>query len=140
MINSIDSVSRIDSGISETNFKASPVLNANFVLIEKELPKNKKVDWLNLDKILKPVQNTSSFEKFRAYKYSPEKLEAIRDGKIEKEKNHIASPVGERTAYNTKQLKACGVKNKDIIKYLTYDGHVTDAGKKILKEHGKLYR
>lgn len=54
--------------------------------------------------------------------------------------DRINKPVTERTIYNTKKLKECGIKDKDIEKYLKYDGHPTDEGEKILKEHHKSFK
>ena len=73
-------------------------------------------------------------------KFDPSTRKRERDKKIENELEHIAQPIRKRTEYNTKQLKAAGVKEADIKKYLTIDGHVTDAGKKILREKGKSYK
>lgn len=64
----------------------------------------------------------------------------VRDKKIEKEKGHISTPVTKRTEYNSKQLRAAGVPEREVNKYLTVDGHVNFEGQKILKEKGKLYR
>jgi hypothetical protein len=73
-------------------------------------------------------------------KFSPGTRDEVRKKTIEKEKNHISSPVTKRTEYNTKQLRSAGVSERDVKKYLTIDGHVNDAGKKILREHGKSYQ
>lgn len=143
MINTVDSISNFDVTKTDTTFKAATVLKADFMRFEKELPKSKKVDWLNIDKILRPDLTQSSSEKIKnqkIYHYAPTRIKTIRDEKIKEEQNHISNTVTSRTAFNTKQLKCCGVKNRDIIKYLTYDGHVTDDGKKILQAHGKTYR
>ena len=59
---------------------------------------------------------------------------------ITNEQSHLAQPVTKRTEYNTKQLKDAGVKDSDVEKYLKSDGHVTDDGKKILREKNKSFK
>ncbi len=73
-------------------------------------------------------------------KFCPDTKESTRKKIIEKEKNHIAQTVTKRTEYNTRQLKAAGVPESDVKKYLTYDGHVNTEGKRILREKGKSYQ
>ncbi len=73
-------------------------------------------------------------------KLSPDARETARNKKIDKEKNHISSPVSKRTEYNTRQLRSAGVAERDINKYLTIDGHVNSEGKRILREKGKSYQ
>lgn len=141
MINPVGSISKFDITETGTAFKAASVLKVDFMRIEKELPKSKKIDWLNIDKILE--SNTKFLEQkepFVVHDYGPRTVKTIRNSKIDKEQEHISKPITDRTAYNSKQLKLAGVKEKDIIKYLTYDGHVTFEGKKILKAHGKSYK
>ena len=70
----------------------------------------------------------------------PNQSETKRNHTIENEKNHIAKPITERTAYNTKQLRSIGIPEREVKKYLRLDGHVNDEGKKLLKEHGKPYK
>ena len=115
----------------------------NSVLKETQ-PVTAKFDWLNIDKVLEIAQKTNSAKEkilnSEMKKYCAGTRETMRNEKIQKEQEHIAKPVTSRTVYNTKQLKACGVKDNDIKKYLTYDGHVNFEGKKILKEHGKSYK
>ena len=48
----------------------------------------------------------------------PNQRETGRNNSIEQEKIHIAKPVTERTAYNTKQLRSIGIPERDIKKYL----------------------
>ena len=113
-------------------------------VVKETKSKNSKFDWLNIENIIEFAQKTNSAKdkllKTEIKSFCPDTIANTRRTKIEKEKNHIAKPITERTAYNTKQLKAAGVKDNDIKRYLTYDGHVNDAGKKILKEHGKSYK
>lgn len=71
---------------------------------------------------------------------TPDGREKERTKKIVKEADHLAKPVTERTEYNTNQLKDSGVSEKDVKQYLTYDGHVNDKGKKILKAHNKSFK
>lgn len=73
-------------------------------------------------------------------KYAPGTRERERNKEILKELQHLAQPLRKRTIYNTNQLKAAGVKESDIKKYLKLDGHVTEEGKRILKEKGKSYK
>ena len=70
----------------------------------------------------------------------PNQSETRRNNTIKNEKNHIARPITERTAYNTKQLRSIGIPEREIKKYLRLDGHVNDEGKKLLKKHGKSYK
>ena len=73
-------------------------------------------------------------------KFSPGTRDEARKKTIEKEKNHLSNPVTKRTEYNTRQLRSAGVSERDVKKYLTLDGHVNEAGKKILREKGKSYQ
>ena len=101
-------------------------------------------DWLNLDKLNKYMQNKESLSKFLKQKkiqsLSPSARRTERTETIENEKNHISKVVTQRTAYNTNQLKKAGIPGNKVDKYLTYDGHVTDEGKRILREHGLSYK
>ena len=112
--------------------------------LKESKPKNAKFDWLNIEDLMEFVQKTDELKKIvlkdSLKKCAPGTRETMRNHKIEKEKEHIAKPISERTVYNTKQLRAAGVKDGDVNKYLTYDGHVTNEGKKILHEHGKSYK
>ena len=114
--------------------------------LKETKPVSKIFDWQNVEKIIEFAEKANSAkDKILANnsemkKYCVSTREATRNEKIQKEKEHIAKPITERTAYNTKQLKAAGVKDSEVKKYLTYDGHVNSDGKKILKEHGKSYK
>lgn len=143
MVNAVNSISQKAAGAIDATLKNPSILNVEFCIVDKILPKSQKVDWLNIDKILKPEINNSGLENIRnkkIYNYAPGTVKKIRDGKIKKEQEHVSKPISSRTAFNTEQLKASEVKEKDIPKYLTYDGHVTNDGKKILKEHGKSWK
>ena len=59
---------------------------------------------------------------------------------LEEERKHLSQLTRERTEYNTRQLKSAGVKDADVKKYLKTDGHVTEEGKRLLREKGKSYK
>ena len=103
-------------------------------------------DWLNIDEKVREnlFNNRNALDKiFGTAKVcckSPSITEKEREKAIEEEKKHLSKTTTERTAYNTKQLKKAKVPERQIYRYLTYDGHVTFEGKKILKEHGLSYK
>jgi hypothetical protein len=103
-------------------------------------------DWLNIDdKVRKFLSKDGALDKIlgprKEYHFkSPSITKIEREEKIEEEKNHISKTITERTTYNTNQLKKAKVPERQIYKYLTYDGHVTFEGKRILKEHGLSYK
>ena len=102
-----------------------------------------RVDWLNIDRILTPQKRLPDITDLPGVKikeFSPGTKESARDKRIEKEKNHITKPITERTEYNTRQLRAAGVPERDVKRYLKIDGHVTEEGKRILREKGKGYK
>lgn len=68
-----------------------------------------------------------------AYMNPPGTREAERIKKMQEETKHIAKLVTKRTKHNTEELKALGVKDKDINKYLKSDGRYTTEGKNIVK-------
>jgi len=61
------------------------------------------------------------------------KREAERNKIIEKEKNHIAKTVTKRTEESKRKLRAAGVREKDLNKYITIDGHINSNGQRILR-------
>jgi len=65
--------------------------------------------------------------------------ETKRNEKIEQEKNHIAKTITKRTETNKRKLRSAGISERDVKKYLTIDGHINDAGKRILREKGISY-
>ena len=71
---------------------------------------------------------------------APSTRETERNKRIEEEKKHLSKLVTQRTEYNTRQLRSAGVPEREIRKYLTMDGRVNDAGKRILREKGKSYQ
>ena len=100
-------------------------------------------DWLTIDNYLKLNRSKKTLSELlnpKVSKCSPAARQQERELKIQNEKNHVSNPVTERTEFNTKQLLASGIKERDVYKYLKRDGHVTDEGKKILKAHGKRYK
>ena len=147
MLEKVNFISQKSTPANNYNYKTDNVATkeiVNSVLKKETKPTTETFDWLNIDKLIEMVQKTNSAkEKItnrNLLKYCAGTRETMRNEKIQKEQEHIAKPITSRTAYNTKQLKACGVKDNDIKKYLTYDGHVNFEGKKILKEHGKSYK
>lgn len=64
--------------------------------------------------------------------FSPSKREDERNKIIEKEKAHIAKTITKRTEESKKKLRSAGVKEGDLYKYLTIDGHINSEGKRII--------
>ena len=65
-------------------------------------------------------------------KYAPSKRENERNKTIEKEKEHIAKTVTKRTEESKRKLRAAGVSERDLYKYLTIDGHINSQGQRII--------
>lgn len=84
------------------------------------------------------IQDLFPFAKVKSL--APSTRETERNKRIEEEKKHIAQTITKRTEYNKSQLRSAGIKESDLNKYLTYDGHVNSEGKRILKEKGKSYK
>lgn len=65
----------------------------------------------------------------------PSQRETERNKKIEQEKKHIVKTITKRTEESKRKLRAAGVKEGDLNKYLTYDGHVNSEGQRIINSH-----
>ena len=147
MINKVNFLSYIGSSPADNynyrmnNYAASESVTST---LKETKPLMAKFDWLDIDNVIEFAEKTTLLKNNllndSMKKFDSGSVARTRQTKIDKEQQHIAKPVTERTAYNTKQLRDAGVKEKDINKYLTYDGHVNFEGKKILKEHGKPYK
>lgn len=62
----------------------------------------------------------------------PSERENERKKAIEEEKKHIAKIITKRTEESKRKLRAAGVKEGDLNKYLTYDGHINSEGQRII--------
>ena len=128
--------------LKEDSFKGTHKIMSQDIVMPQNVLKNVKVDWLNIDKKLKDCNQKSALDNLKnnqQYKYAVMTREQMRIAKMQKERESLAKPVTDRTVYNTRQLHLSGVPNREIKKYLKLDGHVTDEGQKILKEHGRHY-
>ena len=132
---------------NKTNFsevKEDTIFSGKNIVNQEFVPTKEWLDtYLRLQSITKPTTLNPRKKVFydnKIQSFAPSTRETMRDKEIEKEKNHLSRPIEERTKYNTQQLKAAGVSERDVKKYLTYDGHVTMEGKKILREKGKSYK
>lgn len=65
--------------------------------------------------------------------FVPSKRETERNKIIEKEKEHIAKTVTKRTEESKRKLRAAGVSERDLNKYLTIDGHINSNGQRIIR-------
>lgn len=95
-----------------------------------------KDDLANLRELLLDFMDSQQSIK----EFTPGTRESERNKIIEEEKKHLSQLTRERTEYNTRQLKSAGVKDADVKKYLKTDGHVTEEGKRLLREKGKSYK
>ena len=59
--------------------------------------------------------------------------ESERNKIIEQEKNRIAKTITKRTEDSKRKLRAAGVKEYDLYKYITKDGHINSEGQRILR-------
>ncbi len=66
-------------------------------------------------------------------KYAPSKRETERNKVIEKEKEHIAKTVTKRTEESKRKLRAAGVNERELYKYITIDGHINSEGQRIIR-------
>ena len=66
-------------------------------------------------------------------KYAPSKRETERNKVIEKEKEHIAKTVTKRTEESKRKLRAAGVSERELYKYITIDGHINSEGQRIIR-------
>lgn len=148
MLDKVNYFSQNSFPVSNYNYRMNSevVKGAAADTLKETKPVSKIFDWQNVEKVLDFVQKANSAKNkifannAEMKKFCSGTRETMRNEKIQKEKEHIAKPITDRTAYNTKQLKAAGVKDSEIKKYLTYDGHVNNEGKKILRENGKSYK
>ena len=148
MLDKVNFFSQNNVSMGAYNYKVNNN-TANEVIsktLKETKPPKEKFDWLDVEKLFeflrkkKPANQRIIIYSKQLQYMAPGTREQVRNGKIQQEQQHIAKPISERTAYNTKQLKSAGVKDGDIKNYLTYDGHVNNAGKEILHEHGKSYK
>ena len=65
--------------------------------------------------------------------FAPSTRENERNKTIEKEKEHIAKAVTKRTEESKRKLRAAGVSERDLYKYLTIDGHINSQGQRIIR-------
>ena len=65
--------------------------------------------------------------------FAPATRENERNKTIEKEKEHIAKTVTKRTEESKRKLRAAGVSERDLYKYLTIDGHINSQGQRIIR-------
>ena len=65
--------------------------------------------------------------------YAPSKKESERNKIIEKEKEHLAKTITKRTEESKRKLRAAGVSERDLYKYLTIDGHINSDGQRIIR-------
>ena len=129
-------------------FRSNNINQASPNFQNKAVPKSvpleaQKIDWLKIDKILmpkNPLPDIKNLPGAKLQSFAPGTKETMRNKTIENEKNHLSNPVTKRTEFNTKQLIAAGIPSRDVKKYLKIDGHVTDEGKRILREKGKSYQ
>jgi len=148
MLDKVNYFSQNNIPVSNYNYRMNSgvVREAAADTLKETKPVSKIFDWQNIEKVLEFAKKANSAkDKIIANNAEMKKFcsgtrETMRNDKIQKEKEHIAKPITDRTAYNTKQLKAAGVKDSEVKKYLTYDGHVNNEGKRILKENGKSYK
>ena len=139
------------------SFQSNPIQNPNeetaFNGVPKSSIKDKLItadEWLKIMNVtpnitfkphgINPGEKRLPLSDNILKEFAPGTREKERNKNIEKEKNHISHLITDRTKYNTQQLKACGIRESEVYKYLKSDGRVTDEGRKILREHGKTPR
>ena len=77
------------------------------------------------------IQELLPFAKIKSL--APSTRETERNKKIEEEKKHIAKVITKRTEESKRKLRNAGVKERDLYKYLTYDGHINSEGQRIIR-------
>lgn len=77
------------------------------------------------------LQDLLPFAKIKSL--APSTREAERNKKIAEEQKHISQVITKRTAESKRKLRSAGVKERDLYKYLTYDGHINSEGQRIIR-------